>query len=160
MILPVQAAFTNLTAPITHLIGRHTELNTLDQLLSDDKIRMITLLGPGGMGKTLLALEVARQQLHRFAQGVFLITLPTPVTAELFAILIADAMGCQIYPSDSAQQQILYFLQPRELLLLLDNAEYSLDAAPYMSEILQIAPHVKILATSQVKLNLYAETLF
>ena len=160
MILPVQTASTNLTAPITHLIGRHTEINTLNQLLSDDKIRMITLLGPGGMGKTLLALEVARQQLHRFTEGVFQIVLPTPVTAEHFATLIADAMGCQIYPGDSTQQQILHFLQPRDLLLLVDNAEYSLDAVPYMSEILQTAPHVKIVATSQVKLNLYAETLF
>ncbi|MBK8021062.1 MAG: hypothetical protein IPK19_06410 [Chloroflexi bacterium] len=151
---------SNLPAPVTQLIGRQTELESLHQLLSQADLRMITVLAPGGMGKTMLALEAARQQMSRFADGVYLITLPEPVSAEQLAGLIAEAMLCQVESKRSVQEQILDFLAPRTLLLVLDNAEFALDALPFLNAMLRHTPGIKFLATSQVKLNLYAERVF
>lgn len=153
-------AFTNLPAPTTRLIGRRVEMDALNRLLGDYETRMITLLAPGGMGKTALMLEVAYQQLQRFADGIYLITVSGPISAEHLATMIADVLNYHFYPGGSAQQQILGFIRPREVLLLVDNAEYLGEAALFLSAILQAAPSVKILATSQLRLNLYAETLF
>ncbi|MEO8613463.1 MAG: NB-ARC domain-containing protein, partial [Chloroflexota bacterium] len=156
----VVPVLSNLPAPITPLIGRRTEMQTLDHLLGERETRMITVLAPGGMGKTLLALEVARKQLQRFADGVYFVTVTESINTEHLASLIADVMRWQYAPGRDMQRELLDFLRQRELLLLVDNAEFAIDAAPYLTAILASAPAVKILATSRVKLNLYTETPF
>lgn len=162
MTLDAQAArlSTNLPAPAARLIGRHAEIDALNLLLAAPETRIITVLAPGGMGKTLLALEVARQQPAHFADGVYLITLSAPTSADQLATLITQVLSCQYYPSATIQQEALNFLERQEMLLVLDNAEHAVDVAPFLSALLARAPSVKILATSQVSLNLYAETLF
>lgn len=151
---------TNLPTSLTPLIGRHAEKAGLLQFLSDPQTRMVTLLAPGGMGKTHLALEVAREQLEAFSEGVYLVTLSTFVSVEEFAILVADAINCQIYLDQNIEEQVLNNLGRQQLLLLIDNAEYSVRSSAFLTDILRTAPRIKILAVSQVKLNLYAEKIF
>ncbi len=162
MTLEVQSSRinTNLPASITSLIGRRAEKAALNQLLADPQTRIVTLLAPGGMGKTLLALEVARQQLGEFSDGVYAVTLSTFLKHEELAILIADAINCQIYSDQNVEQQVLSNLSPQHVLLLIDNAEYVTHSTAFLTDILRAAPHVKVLAISQVKLNLYDEKIF
>lgn len=151
---------SNLPTSLTPLIGRQAEKEALLQLLSDSQSRMVTLLAPGGMGKTLLALEVAKEQLGSFSDGVYVVTLSIFVTVEELAALIADAINCQIYLDQNIEEQVLNNLGSQQLLLLIDNAEYSIRSSAFLTDLLRTAPHVKILAISQVKLNLYAEKIF
>ncbi len=151
---------TNLPTSLTPLVGRHAEKAALLHVLSDSSTRMVTLLAPGGMGKTHLALEVAREQLGEFSEGVYWVTLSTFVTVDEFAILVADAINCQIYIDQNIEEQVLNNLGRQQLLLVIDNAEYSVRASAFLTDILRTAPHIKILAVSQVKLNLYVERIF
>jgi predicted ATPase/DNA-binding CsgD family transcriptional regulator len=151
---------TNLPTSLTPLVGRHAEKAALLHVLSDSPTRMVTLLAPGGMGKTHLALEVAREQLGEFSEGVYWVTLSTFVSVDEFAILVADAINCQIYLDQNIEEQVLNNLSHQQLLLVIDNAEYSLRASAFLTDILRTAPYVKILAVSQVKLNLYVERVF
>ncbi len=151
---------SNLPTSLTPLIGRQAEKAALLQLLSDSHTRMVTLLAQGGMGKTLLALEVAREQLGLFREGVYLVTLSKFVNVEELATLIADAIDCQIYLDQNIEEQLLNNLSRQNLLLLIDNAEYSVRSNAFLTDVLRTAPRVKILAISQVKLNLYAEKIF
>jgi predicted ATPase/DNA-binding CsgD family transcriptional regulator len=160
LLTPDSPVLTNLPAPITPLIGRQAEIQALSHLLADLATRIITMLAPGGMGKTVLALEVARQQFQCFADGIYLVTVHETLDAERLAVLIADAIGWQYTSGQNVQQQLLASLEQRELLLIVDNAEYIVGAASYLTSILINSSKIKILATSRVKLNLFAETLF
>lgn len=151
---------SNLPAPAARLVGRRAEVEALTHLLADSTTRMLTVLAPGGMGKTLLALDVARRMLTHFADGVHMITLTGPTDSDQLATLINQVLSCQYYPSATIQQETLDFFERQEMLLVLDNGEYAVEAAPFLSALLGHAPSVKVLATSQVSLNLYAETLF
>ncbi len=151
---------TNLPTSLTPLIGRQAEKLALQRLLSDSQTRLITLLAPGGMGKTQLALEVANEQIEEFSEGVYLVTLSSIVSVEELATLTADAINCQIYLDQNIEDQVLSNLSPQHLLLVIDNAEYSVRSTAFLTDVLRTAPHIKILAISQVKLNLYAEKIF
>jgi serine/threonine protein kinase len=151
----------NLPAQTTPFVGREGEIAELAKLLNDPKIRLITILAPGGMGKSRLALEVAEQQLTNFENGVYFVELAPLSEPANVVSAIAEATGYQ-FQSDGREpkQQILDFLGNKNMLLVLDNFEHLLEGASLVTDILKAAPQVKILATSRQRLNQSGETLF
>jgi predicted ATPase/DNA-binding CsgD family transcriptional regulator len=151
----------NLPAQLTPFIGRERELEELVALLHAPQMRFITLLAPGGMGKTRLALASAEQVLTHFPDGVYFVPLAPLTTAEQIISAIAEACGFQFAPdSRPPKQQILDFLRAKSLLLVLDNFEHLLDGAVLVSDLLQAAPQVTILVTSRERLHLSIETVY
>lgn len=150
----------NLPRQLTALVGRATELAQIRQQLLDPACHLLTLLGPGGMGKTSLAIEAARGLQAEFAAGVHFVNLqPLNDVAQLPAAL-ADALAFPLSGSDPVESQLLRYLANKELLLLLDNFEHLLGGAEFLSEVLAHAPAVKALVTSREVLNLQEEWLF
>ena len=145
----------------TPFVGRQTELEELHELLTQPRIRLITILGAGGIGKTRLALEAAQRHRALFADGLSLVTLSVPTTADELALLIAETLDFQTQTGDlPPAQQVLEFIKSRSLLLVVENAEYLAEAAMFVGTLVDTAPGVKLLATSRQKLNLSAESLF
>ena len=156
----------NLPAQLTPFVGREQELAALAGLLADPAGRLITILGPGGMGKSRLALAAAEWQraMDRFPAGVFWLPLaplsepghiiPALAAALDFPLQAEDAAG------RSAQKQLLDYLSDKQILLLLDNFEHLLAGAALLNEILAAAPSVAILTTSRERLRLQAEQMF
>ncbi len=151
----------NLPAQLTPFIGRMSELEHLSELIRQPASRLITILAPGGMGKTRLALELAAESTAEFADGVYFVSLAPLTLAEQIIRLIAISIDFQfVQDARTPKQQLLDFLHHKQVLLLLDNFEHLLDGALLVDEILQAAPHVKILVTSRERLNLNGETVF
>ncbi|NDJ77129.1 MAG: AAA family ATPase [Chloroflexi bacterium] len=146
----------NLPAQITPFVGRTSELGQVHRLLEEH--RLVTLVGPGGIGKTRLALEAAAQLVPDFAQGVFFVPLVGLATPDEIVPAIAHALGFQFGGDQrKLQDQLLQHLQQRHLLLVLDNFEHLLDGAPLVTALLHTAPDVRVLATSRERLNLQGE---
>ncbi|MCL4831345.1 MAG: tetratricopeptide repeat protein [Caldilineaceae bacterium] len=152
---------SNLPAPTTPLIGRENELAQLATLLTAPDHRLVTILGPGGMGKSSLALAVGRAGLPHFADGVFWLELTALTSAEELPRAIGDSLG---YPFQNdprpLRQQLIGYLAGRQLLLLLDNFEHLLDGAELLIALLEAAPGLHLLVTSRERLRLHAEALF
>jgi len=144
----------------TSFVGRANELAEIDALLGDPACRLLTLVGPGGIGKTRLALQVATHQIEKFHDGVIFVGL-APVSAPN---QIVSAIGGSLRLSFSGQSdprlQLLEYLQKQHMLLLLDSFEHLPGGAELVAEILTRAPHVIVLVTSRERLNLSAEWLF
>lgn len=151
----------NLPAQTTPFVGREDELAQLAKLLDNSKIRLITILAPGGMGKTRLALESAEWQIPNFEHGVYFVELaPLSDPAHIVsAIATATNYNFQVDGRDQ-KQQILDFLGNKTLLLVIDNYEHLLEGASLVTDILKAAPDVKILVTSRQRLNQLSETIF
>ena len=166
----------NLPAQTTPFVGREAELGELAKLLTDPKIRLITVLAPGGMGKTRLALEMAEKAAGiqktplpefgegpgvGFTDGVYVVELAPLSDPASIVSALAEATGYQ-FQGDGREpkQQILDFLRNKNMLLVLDNYEHLLDGAGLVTDILQAAPEVQILATSRQRLSQPGETLF
>ena len=156
----------NLPAQPTRFVGRSAELTTLTTLLNDPDQRLITILGPGGMGKTRLALALAEQQLtkQRFQHGIFFVPLAPLSEATQIVPTLAEAMS---FPLDTggeqrrpAKQQVLDYLRQKKMLLIFDNCEHLLDDIEIVADILQTAAQVTIIATSRERLHLHQEQLF
>ncbi len=150
----------NLPAQSTPFVGREHELVELTALLNDRDTRLITILAPGGMGKTRLALEAARQQIGHYADGVIFVPLASLNTARDIVTTIAENIGFSFYGEGLPAQQMINFLRERSLLLVLDNFEHLLDGAPLVADIVQAALNVKLLVTSREKLNLSGEIIY
>jgi serine/threonine protein kinase/tetratricopeptide (TPR) repeat protein len=159
----------NIPAQTTAFIGREAELAELGRLLRDPKVRLVTILAPGGMGKTRLALEFAESQLTDtastglkllFPNGVFYVPLAQVSEPDYIVSAIAEAMDFQFYQGETPKTQLFDFLRNKHLLLVLDNFEHIIDGAEVVSEILNAASNIKALATSRERLNLSGETLF
>ncbi len=152
----------NLPAALTGFVGRQQELAELHSLLASPNTRWLTILGPGGAGKTRLAVETARAGQSMFLNGVWFVplTAAAPAGPEALAAAIAQAVGCPLNGPDAPEQQLLAFLRSRELLLVLDNLEEWLDAAGWLSGLLAQAPEVKVLATSRQRVDLQAERVY
>ena len=153
-----RAAFPLSTAP---LVGREAVLQDLDRFLVDREHRLLTLLGPGGSGKTRLAMHLAKRQMPDWQDGVGVVPL-AEVVGEGGTESVVEAMtavlGISVGPGQPAAEAMLSFLRHREMLLILDNFEHLLpDGALLLRRILQSAPHVKILVTSQARLNVSEE---
>lgn len=151
----------NLPAQTTPFVGREHELEELARLLSAPDIRLMTVLAPGGMGKTRLSLEAAERALPQFAEGVYFVELAPLNDPDNIVNAIADATGYQFQGDGRApRQQVLDFLQRKALLLVMDNFEHLLAGAGLVTEILNYAPAVQILATSRQRLSQPGEALF
>ena len=149
---------TNIPFPRNQLLGRGHELETVRGWLSQDDTGLVTLTGPGGTGKSRLALEAALDLRGQFADGVFLVPL-TPISdAARVLPTIAETLGLREAAQSSPVEEILKnFLGGRCILLLLDNFEQVLDAAPKIAGLLEACPRLKILATSRSPLRVRSE---
>ncbi len=150
----------NLPAPPTPLIGRERELETLQDLLLDLGVRLVTVTGPGGIGKTRLALEAARQTAADFSDGVCFVPLAAIRDPQLVLPTIARTLEVDEVAGRPMLERLAEALRERELLLVLDNLEQILDAAGDVGDLLAACPCLRILATSREPLRLRAEHLF
>ena len=139
----------HLPAPVTALIGRRAEIDGATTLLRGGA-RLVTLTGPGGVGKTRVALAAAHELAGTFADGVWFVGLAALVDPVLVRPAVASAL-------ELPEESLLDELHTRELLLLLDNFEQVLEAAPFVTEVLQAAPRVRVLTTSRAPLRVYGE---
>ncbi|RIK44298.1 MAG: hypothetical protein DCC55_03015 [Chloroflexi bacterium] len=151
----------NLPAQTAPLVGRKGELAELARLLADPAVRLVTILAPGGMGKTRLALEAAATQIDCYRQGVYFVALAPLTTVDSVIPAIANAVHLTFQADPRPpKQQLFDYLREKQLLLLLDNSEHLPEAAGLADEILQAAPFVRILVTARERLKLSAETIF
>jgi predicted ATPase/DNA-binding SARP family transcriptional activator len=147
---------TNLPAAVTPLIGRQREVVACCELLRGESVRMLTLTGAGGIGKTRLALQVATELVGEFRDGVFLVPLARLTDPDLVAATIAQTLELA-EAEEPLELRLRRFVHKRQLLLLIDNFEHLLPAAPLLGELLEAAPGLKLLATSRALLRLSAE---
>lgn len=149
----------HLPLPPTDLIGREQELAHVAERLEDPACRLLTLLGPGGIGKTRLAIQAAREARDLFLHGVYFVALAPLSSTDFLASAVAATLGFQFHGSREPWEQVVSYLAERELLLVMDGFEHLLPGAAYLGRILKSAPGVKILVTSQQRLRLRAEWL-
>ncbi|MBX3057295.1 MAG: hypothetical protein KF770_12565 [Anaerolineae bacterium] len=149
-----------LPVPATPFIGREAELAHLAELLADPNCRLVTIVGPGGMGKTRLALQTAVGHQPVFADGVAWVALNAPQTPDQVAAAIAEALQYRQSGAGDAESELLHLLATRQLLLVLDNFEHLLPAADFLSRIVAETTAVKLLVTSRQPLELAEEWRF
>src|ERR671910_193422 len=147
----------NLPLQPTPLIGREKEIAEVCDLLSHDETRLLTLTGPGGTGKTRLALQAAADLLDDFPDGTFFAPLATLTEAELLIPAVAETLGVKETGEQPLDETLKDYLGERRLLLVLDNFEQVLEAAPAVTELLAVTPDLKVLVTSRAPLRLYGE---
>ncbi|MCU0484811.1 MAG: AAA family ATPase [Anaerolineales bacterium] len=143
----------------TPFIGRREEVEQIKALVRDPSQRLITLIGPGGTGKTRLSIQVAEEVSGGFMDGVHFASLATVPSQEAVISTLANLFGFTFYREEAPRQQLLDYLRARQLLIVLDNFEHLLPAANLVVEILANAPQVKLLVTSRVRLNVQGEQL-
>jgi predicted ATPase len=147
----------NLPLQPTPLVGREREVEEVCERLRQEDIRLLTLTGPGGTGKTRLALQAAADLLEDFEDGVFFVYLAATTDPDLFLTQVAGALGLQESGDVPLEDLLKEYLGRRELLLVLDNFEQLLSAVPLVGELLSAAPRLKGLATSRIPLGIYGE---
>ena len=149
---------TNLAAPASSFVGRERELQQLKRLIAQN--RLVTLTGTGGTGKTRLALEAGSQLLEQFPEGVFVVFLAGVSDADLVPSAIAQALGLQKQGVTSITETLERHLAGKRMLLILDNFEHLLPAAPLVAGFLGESPELRIVVTSRAALRLSAEQEF
>lgn len=160
---PARAATGGLPAPTTPLLGREAELREVSERLVNPDCRLLTLIGPGGIGKTRLAIHAALRLSNGagpFADGVFFVPLSRVNASEFIVSAIADGLRLAFYGGEDLTSQLLGHLHERQILVVLDNFEHLLDGAELIAHLLYTAPGVKFLVTSQERLNLQGEWLY
>jgi predicted ATPase len=154
---------SNLPVPSTAFVGRDKELSAVKQLLLRSDIRLATVSGPGGIGKSRLAIEVAREMTDHFPSGVYFVPLAAVADHNLVALAIAQTLGARETggqpPIESLKEFLRNFIRA-PLLLVIDNFEHVLAAAPLLAELLTLAPGLKFLVTSRAALHVYNEHEF
>jgi DNA-binding winged helix-turn-helix (wHTH) protein len=150
----------NLPSQLTSLIGRKVELAEIESLLRQTHLRLLTLTGPGGTGKTRLALEAAAGLLRHFANGVFFVAFSPVNDPDLVVSAIAQTLGITEASDKRLVGALKRYLRDKEVLLLLDNFEQLLTAAPLVTELLATCPQLKVLVTSRAILHLRGEYEF
>jgi predicted ATPase len=153
----------NLPAPSSSLIGREEELGALKQLLLRRDVRLVTLSGPGGIGKSHLAIEVAQSLADHFSSGVYFLPLASVSDPNVIASVIAQTLGVRESGGRAPLENLKEHLRKRagaRVLLLIDNFEHLLAAAPMLSELLAAAPGLKLLVTSRAALRVQDENEF
>lgn len=154
---PTAADQGRLPAPLTSFIGRDEEMTAICALLVDRRIRLLTLTGPVGVGKTRLALAVGKRLLTAYQHGVYLIELAPVRDHRLVPAVIGRGLGVHEVRQQPMEQTVSAFLAPRETLLIVDNLEHLLPASAFLTALLTACPGVQILVTSRARLHVYGE---
>lgn len=150
----------NLPCAATPLVGRESELAALGQLLCDPQCRLLTVVGPGGIGKTRLAMEAASRHRDLFPDGAHFVPLVSLDSPALLVPAIAGALRLVFQGQAEPRIQLLNHLRTKSALLVLDNIEHLVAGAAFLAELLEHSPGVKLLATSRERLNLQGEWVF
>ncbi|MBE2220557.1 MAG: protein kinase [Anaerolineae bacterium] len=155
---PAAAMFHHLPTPATPFVGREKELAQIQQnLVEDHACRLLSLIGPGGIGKSRLSIEAGQRLAAHYPDGVYFVPLAMVAEADYIVPAIAQALDLQFSGAATPRTQLLNYLRPRKLLLILDNLEHLLTGVDLLSDLLQAAPTLNILATSRVRLMLAEE---
>ncbi|GIW05951.1 MAG: hypothetical protein KatS3mg060_0756 [Dehalococcoidia bacterium] len=147
----------NVPIPRGRLIGREKELAQLIRLIEKPDVALVTLTGPGGSGKTRLALEAAEQLIDRFPDGVWFVPLASVRQPELVPSVIARSLGVPEQVGEPADTALRRSLRAKSLLLVLDNFEHVIDAGPFVVDLLLASPGLRVLATSRAPLRVRGE---
>ena len=156
-LMTLDARLNNLPAQPTPLVGRERELREVAGLLRREAVRLLTLTGAGGRGKTCLGFQAAAELLDEFEDGAFFVPLVTITDPELVASAIAGPLGLIESADQPLAESLEDHLKAKELLLVLDNFEQVVEAAPLVGELLATCPRLKVLATSRTVLRVYGE---
>ena len=157
---PQKASRHNLPQSSSVFVGRIDELQEIDRLLNDPAFRLVTLIGPGGIGKTRLALQLASERKSEFNDGVFWVDLVPIASVELIPIAIANAMKLSLIGQVDPSEQVLDFLSEKNILLILDNFEHLIEGIGLLDEISARASNVQLIVTSRERLMLRGEAIF
>ena len=147
----------NLPRQDTPFVGRRNDLDLLAKTLLDSPERLLTLLGPGGMGKTRLAAQLGAEHIEHFYHGVYFVSLAPLTAGDQIVSAIADSLKLNFYGDRPPLTQLQDYLREKEVLLILDNFEHIMEGANLVSELLENAPALRVLVTSREKLNLSQE---
>jgi predicted ATPase len=165
---PADVPRHNLPVQPTPFVGREAELTEVARLLGDPDVRLLTILGAGGMGKTRLALETGAAEIGNFEHGVYFVSLAPLRSVDAIVPTVAEAVGFSFYEGPEPQRQLLDYLRQKQTLLIMDNFEHLLacpepgrrDSVGLVTDVLKTALDVKVLSTSRARLNVQREHLF
>ena len=153
-------AVSNLPTPLTSLIGREWENEQIGKLLARSQTRLITLLGPGGVGKTRLAIEAVTKNSQQFVDGVFFVDLASISDPALVLPTVVQMLSVPEVKNKAIENSLRDYLRDKNLLLVLDNFEQVVAAAPVVKQWLGYAPGLKVLVTARIALNIQGEHQF
>ena len=156
----LDTSFNNLPVPLTPFIGREQEVTAVCDLLCSEDVRLLTLTGAGGTGKTRLGLQAAAELSDRFADGVFFVNLAPINDAELVVPTIAETLGIREGADQSLYEHLKLGLRQKQMLLVLDNFEQVVSAAVQVVDLLAACPRLKAMVTSREVLHVQAEREF
>jgi predicted ATPase/DNA-binding SARP family transcriptional activator len=154
------ARVVNIPMQPTPFLGRDEELKQITDLLARPDCRLLTLVGPGGIGKTRLSIQVAQSLRDTFADGVVFVPMASLTAGNQMIAALGEALGCSFTTQADSLAHLLNYLSNKSMLLVVDNLEHLLDSVHLLAELLQAAPHLQLLVTSRERLNLRMEWLF
>lgn len=154
---PAHLSGSNLPVQLTPLVGREQEVAAVSEILRSPEVRFLTLTGPGGVGKTRLGIEAAKEVIGEFADGVRLVSLAPVRNSDLVVSTVAQTLGLKEVGKRSLFERLKAYLRDKRLLLFLDNFEHVAEAAPVVTELLAAYPYLKALITSRASLRLSGE---
>jgi predicted ATPase len=144
----------------TPFVGRERELTEVASVLNEAGCQLVTLLGPGGVGKSRLSIETASRQFEHYADGVYFVPLAPLTSADSIVVTTAEAIHFSFVHPRDPKEQLLDHLRDKWMLLVMDNFEHLLAGASLITAIIKAAADVKVIVTSRVRLNLQAECLY